>query len=151
MRCYTLSKIFNLIKNILRGWLKIEATVEKVATAPMLITEELKIGDSGDSVVNLQHRLYMYSMSMAEMLENTVFKNGCATVEFTKELEKVVKEFQLSNGLDVTGVVGVEEIEILNTPTEIYVNTIEFLQDDYSDNEEYDRLKDAIVKIIENN
>lgn len=144
-----MNKIIEAIKNLLRKWLKVENTVEKVAIAPVLI-HELKKGDSGDAVVSLQYRLFAYSIPMAEMLENSVFKNGYATIEYTEELEKVVKEFQLANGLEVTGVIGVEEIELLNTPTELYINTIEYLQDDYSDNEECERLKDAIKTIIEN-
>ena len=149
MRYCSMSKIIEVIKEFLRKWLKVENTVEKVAIAPVLISE-LKKGDSGDAVVSLQYRLYSYSIPMAEMLENSVFKNGHATIEYTDALEKVVKEFQLANGLEVTGVIGVEEIELLNTPTELYINTIEYLQDDYSDNEECERLKDAIKTIIEN-
>ena len=144
-----MNKIIEAIKNLLRKWLKVENTVEKVAIAPVLISE-LKKGDSGDAVVSLQYRLFAHSIPMAEMLENSVFKNGYATIEYTEELEKVVKEFQLANGLEVTGVIGVEEIELLNTPTELYINTIEYLQDDYSDNEECERLKAAIKTIIEN-
>ena len=149
MRYCSMNKIIEAIKNLLRKWLKVENTVEKVAIAPVLISE-LKKGDSGDAVVSLQYRLFAHSIPMAEMLENSVFKNGYATIEYTEELEKVVKEFQLANGLEVTGVIGVEEIELLNTPTELYINTIEYLQDDYSDNEECERLKAAIKTIIEN-
>ena len=84
----------------------------EVSVLPMIKGFEMKLGDHGDAVADLQHQLILLGIYQ-----------GQPSGVFDAETEKAVKQFQRQHGLYIDGVAGAKTQQLLNllavTPTPV--------------------------------